>query len=236
MRTATAADASPPPSTSVASRATSVPQPIAATSRAMPASERQCARFGVSSRCSTVSPSRSASGVPGTASSGSSRIPSCSALIPSSFSEQTIPSELHAADLRGLEDDRPPLGRVGVDELRAGERERHLHAGQADGDVRRAGDDLDAAAAAVGDRRERQPVGVRVLAHRGDLADEDPLAVPVGADALDRADLDPGGGQALEQLLERDLERHELGEPAQRHAHHQHPRKCIIPSNPPAPL
>ena len=65
----------------------------AATSRAMPRMDRQSGLLGVRSRSSTVSPRRSLSGVPTEASGSSTRMPSCSSLRPSSFSEHTIPAE-----------------------------------------------------------------------------------------------------------------------------------------------
>ncbi|HYK97320.1 MAG TPA: hypothetical protein VEU77_02905 [Candidatus Acidoferrales bacterium] len=61
---------------------------------------------------------------------------------------------------------------MAVDILRAELGVRHA---RADGEVRRAGHDLLAPAAAVLDGRELQLVGVRVLVQRRDLADPDVL-------------------------------------------------------------
>ncbi len=65
----------------------------AAASRATPMMESRSGRFGVSSRSRIVSPTICESGAPTGASSGSTRMPSCSPEMPSSFSEQIIPCD-----------------------------------------------------------------------------------------------------------------------------------------------
>ncbi len=69
------------------------------------------ARFGVSPSSSTVSPSNAPAGCPTGASSGRMTMPACSSDRPSSFSEQTMPSEARR-DLAALE--RLELQRVGI--------------------------------------------------------------------------------------------------------------------------
>ena len=84
----------------------------APSSRASPAWQRRSGRFGVTSMSNRVSATGSTSrrGVPGAASVASSRIPSLSSPSPSSFAEQSIPSEYSPRILR--RSSVTPLGSV----------------------------------------------------------------------------------------------------------------------------
>ena len=126
----------------------------AATSRASPTIDSASPRFGLTSTSRTTSPYRSASGAPSGVSAGRIRIPSASAVRPSSSPEQSIPL-LDDAHLLG------PLDAPVAGQDRAGQRDRHALAGR---DVRRAADDLERLAGADVDPGQRQPVGARVLA------------------------------------------------------------------------
>ena len=83
------------PGTAGTSNGLSLPRPAAARSRAMPRTPRQSPRFGVISTSITGSsrPKTSAKGVPTTASSGRSMMPSCSSERPISRSETSMPLE-----------------------------------------------------------------------------------------------------------------------------------------------
>jgi len=64
--------------------------------------ESRSERFGVTSRSNTVSPRKSASGIPSAASRGNTIMPSWLWEMPNSFSEQTIPHEVTPRILAGL--------------------------------------------------------------------------------------------------------------------------------------
>ena len=76
---------------------------------------------------------------------------------------------------------------------------------------------------AEGDGREVQAVGAGMLLDGQQLARDDVL--PVGAPALDVLDLHAQQGQALGQLLGREVEVDELAEPGQGDSHRNAPRK-----------
>ena len=79
----------------------SSPAKSAATSRAIPYTERQSGRLRVISISRTSSPSgrTSRSGVPGSHGSGRTRMPACSELSSSSASERIIPSDTEPRSL-----------------------------------------------------------------------------------------------------------------------------------------
>ena len=81
------------PGTGSASTGFSVPSPAADRSRAIPRMPRQSPRLGVTAMSITGSerPMTPAAGAPTGASSGSSMIPSCSSLRPTSRSESSMP-------------------------------------------------------------------------------------------------------------------------------------------------
>ena len=136
---------------------------MAATSRATPIIDRQRAMFGNTSISSTMSPMKSASGMPTGASSSRRMMPSCSSSMPSSKAEQTIASLGTPRILRRLELLEQLLGRgMAVEEHRAGQGEDDLLALVADVDVRGAGDECLGAAL-----RRRSTVGSLSLSALG---------------------------------------------------------------------
>ena len=102
----------------------------------------------------------------------------------------------------------------------SGQRHRHPLAGC---DVRRAAYDREWLALPHPDRRERQPVRVRVSGHREQLADHD--VAPVSPPALDGLDLHAQEREPFRELFRGQVEVHEVGQPAERHPHRNCSRK-----------
>ena len=126
---------------------------------------------------------------------------------PSSSAEQTIPAEAMprrvAASIR-----RPPVS------WPPGADVRHLGADEQVGGARH--DCLRAAFPDV-ESGDGELVGIRVRLQADDRGDVDPL--PVVADLDDVLDLGPGHVQAVDKLVQRQRDVHQLAQPAQWHFH-----------------
>ncbi len=202
-----------PASTTSVGGKRSVAPVMAATSRASPTIERASPRFGFTSTSRTVSPYRAVSSAPSGVSAGQDEDPVGVDGQPELVAGAEHPVADDAHLLGAL--DAPVTGQDGP-----WQRDRDPLAG---GDVRRPADDLERLPCPDVHRRQREPVGARVLLDGQQLADDD--VAPVGAPRLDALDLHPEHRQALGEDLGGEVDVDVLAQPAERDPHRNCSRK-----------